>query len=122
MKRLLAFAVLALLVVPAVLQAGGGLWSGKVESQLGLKFAEAVNGDGKVGQTFQASVVDPSKLGAQGFAGLKQGDVVTLKITGPNNQFEVVHGASRFSRAFSLNTQGIVSPRTVAAPAALPAK
>lgn len=107
---------LAALILPARAFGGIGGHSAKVEQQLGLRLSTQPTPNARVGDTFEGVVLDPAKLSAFGFQGIKRGDKVTLKITGPHDAFEVLHPSSRLSRSFTFGVQGALK----LGPAAIP--
>jgi len=118
-RRLLLSTAIGLALVASGPLRAGLPGTQKVEAQIGVRLSQTPPANARIGTTYEGIVVDAAKLSARGFPGVKQNDHVTLKITGPHGQFDVVHAALRLTRSFELNAQGVVSPR-VAAPA--PAK
>jgi hypothetical protein len=102
----------------------GGIGNQRLLDQLGVRLATTPPANPKVGSTFEGVVVDPAKLSAKGFPGIKRNDKVLLKITGPNNEFAIRQGGTPLERRFKFNAQGIIGPNTLPtkiAPAAAPA-
>ncbi|MCM3877669.1 MAG: hypothetical protein NEA02_14785 [Thermoanaerobaculia bacterium] len=112
MKPALAIAIL----LAAGSAFAGDIIGGRLVNQIGVRLSSRAAAKPKVGDTFQGVVVDPAKLSGFGFNNLKQGDRVTLKITGPNNEFELQRASSpTFSKAFHFDPQGKLVPGPVSA-------
>ena len=124
-RRLSFFA--AALAFTGILVAGQGFAGGvvkQIESQLGVRLATTPPANARIGSTFEGVVVDAAKLSGKGFPGVKKNDKVSLKIVGPNNEFQIQQWGDPHVRRFKFNPQGIIQPQdspTKIAPAAAPA-
>jgi len=86
-----------------------------LEAQLGVRLASTPPANARIGSTFEGVVLDPAKLSARGFPGIKKNDRLLLKIVGPNNEFEIQQAASPLKKRFKMNAQGIIDDNNLPA-------
>jgi hypothetical protein len=96
-------------------RAGGSVGSSRIEAQLGVRLASTPPANARIGSTFEGVVVDPAKLSARGFPGIKKNDKLLLKIVGPNNEFEIQQAGSPLKKRFKFDPQGIMGPESAPA-------
>jgi hypothetical protein len=100
-------ATLLILLTAQIAFAGGigNTRSTEILGSLGLQAKQPLTGEARSGELVPAVVVDPTKLAAHGFKGLKQGDEVALKIA-PGGKFSLQ--AQKQSLNFAVNDKGQV--------------
>jgi len=96
---------LLVLSVTGMAQAGSCCHGILFEDALGIDL-QGYNKALKVGDTFNAIVVDKSKLTKFGYNGVKIDQKVTLKVLQINHKFEVVHQATGMTKTFLINPAG----------------
>jgi hypothetical protein len=110
-----AFALAGALQTPALANVKS---ASALEAQLGVRLASTPPANARVGATFEGVVLDPAKLSARGFPGIKKNDKLLLKIVGPNNEFEIQQTGSPLRKQFKMNAQGIIDDNSRPAPLA----
>ena len=78
-----------------------------VDAQLGVRFVSQLPDNLKPGDTMEAIVLNPAKLAAHGFAGLKRGDRITFIQGQEAEVFQVQQGTKQ--RLFKINANGAVT-------------
>lgn len=79
-----------------------------VDAQLGVRFASQLPNNLKAGDKIQAVVLNPEKLAALGFSGLKRGDKITLVQEAQENTFSVKTRTKQ--RLLKIGANGVVAP------------
>jgi hypothetical protein len=107
-KRLVAFAIVVLVVLSALPTDAAGIpSSGKIATALGVRYENAA-ARLKIGEKTGAIVVDASKLASRQVLA-KNGDKVQITLTG-ERAFSVQHLKSGQVLKYAFTDQGVVSP------------
>lgn len=63
-----------------------------IEAQLGIRLAEPIPENMKIGSILNGMIIEDGKLAKFGFGNVKRGDKVRLKLIEEGGKFEVMHG------------------------------
>ncbi|RPI74644.1 MAG: hypothetical protein EHM45_18000 [Desulfobacteraceae bacterium] len=80
---------------------------GPVDAQLGVRFVSQLPENLKPGDSMEAIVLNPAKLKAHGFAGLKRGDRITFIQGQEADVFQIQQGTKQ--RLFKIKANGAVA-------------
>lgn len=111
MKKSGLFAAAAVMMIVAFAsfadagRIGRAAQPGSLDAQLGVRFAAPLPENLRQGDTFEAQVLNPQKLGGFGLAKVKRGDKVLINVLSEDGKFQIVHEGT-LSNQLQLNEQG----------------